>query len=64
MYIEKKSYHRGEHTAITPHIQTIVIFLKINEQLRSFEVPRCDANIVFRFGVVELSKTPIDETKL
>lgn len=31
--------HRGEHGAQRPHVQRVIVFLVINQQFRSLEVP-------------------------
>lgn len=56
--------HGCEHSTQGPHIQRIVVFLEINQQLGTLEIARCNADVVFRALVVELSQTPIDQTKL
>lgn len=39
----------------------MVIFIR-NEQLRSFEVPGTDSDVVVFFREVELSETPVDDS--
>mmetsp|Transcript_35961 Transcript_35961/g.78765 ORF Transcript_35961/g.78765 Transcript_35961/m.78765 type:complete len:235 (-) Transcript_35961:546-1250(-) len=56
--------HPCKHTPQTPHIKSVVILLKIDKELGSLEVTRCDADIVLPSGVVEFRQTPIDETQL
>lgn len=56
--------HRSEHSAQAPHVQAIVIFLEINQEFWTFEIARRDTDIVFRAGMIELCKTPIDEAQL
>jgi hypothetical protein len=56
--------HGCEHGTERPHVQGVVVFLEINEQLRTLEISRRDTDIVFRALVVELSQTPIDQAKL
>ena len=60
----KKAYHAGKHTPQTPHVQTVIVFLEIDQQLGTLEVPRGDPDVVFRSGVVELGETPIDQSEL
>jgi hypothetical protein len=60
----KKPHHRGKHATQTPHVETVVVFLIVYEQLWSLEIPRSHANVVFCLGVVELCETPINETQL
>ena len=56
--------HTCKHAAKRPDVERVVISLEVNEELGSLEVAGGDANIVLLSGVVELSKTPIDETEL
>lgn len=56
--------HGCEHSTQGPHIQRIVVFLEINQQLGALEIPGCNTDVVFRALVVELSQTPINQTKL
>lgn len=56
--------HGGEHSTQGPHIQRIVVFLEINQQLGALEITRRHTDVVFRALVVELGQTPIDQTKL
>lgn len=53
--------HRCEHGPQTPHVEAVVIFLKVYQQLWSFEVARRNTDIVFSPGVVELGQAPVDE---
>ena len=62
--IRNGRYHWGKHAAITPHIKAIIIFLEVDQQLRSLKVSRGHTNIVFRLRVVELGKAPVNETQL
>lgn len=41
MYDEDREFphHRSEHAAITPQIKTVIIFLEIHQEFRTFEVP-------------------------
>lgn len=56
--------HGREHGAETPHVQTVVVLLEINQQLWTLEVAGRDADVVLGAGVVELGKTPIDQAQL
>lgn len=56
--------HRRKHCSQTPHVQTIVVLLEINQQFWTFEVTRGNADIVLSSRVVELSKTPVDQAQL
>jgi len=56
--------HAREHAAEGPDVQRVVIGLQVNEQLWALEVPRGNTDIVFLTRVVELGKTPIDESQL
>ena len=58
------TYHRSKHATIAPHVQTIVVFLKVHKEFGTFEVAGCHPNIILRFGMVEFSQAPVDETKL
>lgn len=53
-----------EHGSEGPHVEGVVVFLQVDEELRTFKVARGDADIVFRALMVEFGKTPIDETEL
>ena len=54
--------HAGEHAPKRPNVQTVVVSLQVDEQLGSFEVAGRHAHIVLLSRMVELSKTPIDQT--
>jgi hypothetical protein len=56
--------HRCKHGAQRPHVQRVVVFLEIDQQFRSLEVTRSNANVVLSTGVVKLSKTPVDQSQL
>lgn len=47
--------HAGHHNPQRPDIQRIVIVLIPDEQLRSFEVPRADSDIVILLRQVKLA---------
>lgn len=57
-------YHRRKHGTQTPHVQAVVVFLEIDQELRPLEIPRSNSNVVFGAGVVELGKAPIDKSQL
>lgn len=54
--------HGRKHGAQAPHVQAVIIFLKVHQQLGSLKVSGSDAHIVLGAGVVELCQTPVDET--
>jgi hypothetical protein len=56
--------HGCEHSSERPEIKRVVVFLVVDEQLGTLEVTGCDAYIVLSSGVVELGKTPIDQSQL
>ena len=56
--------HAGKHASERPNVQRVVVRLKVYEQLGSFEISRCNADIVLLSWMVEFSEAPIDETKL
>lgn len=56
--------HGGEHCAQTPHVETVVVLLEIDEQLGTLEVARGDADVVLGARVVELGQTPVNEPQL
>ncbi len=43
---------------------TVVVFLKVNEELGTLEVAGSNPDIVISFRMIELCKTPIDEPQL
>ena len=55
--------HAGEHAAEGPHIEGVVVVLEVDEELGTFEVAAGNADIVLLLGMVELSKTPVNEAK-
>lgn len=57
-------YHGGEHSTQRPHVQGVIVLLEVNKQLRPFEIPRCDANIVLGTLVVEFGQTPVNQPQL
>lgn len=62
--MEEHSYHRGKHTAETPHVEAVVILLEIYQELGTLEVAGCHTNIVFNLGMVKLGQTPINKSEL
>jgi hypothetical protein len=56
--------HGRKHAPVTPHIETVVIFLEIYKEFWSFEIPGRDTDIVFCLWVVKFRETPIDESEL
>jgi hypothetical protein len=57
-------YQSSIHGTQTPHIERIVVVLHVNQQLRTFEIARSDANIVVLVGVIEFGETPINQAQL
>ena len=53
-----------EHCAKGPHVEGIVVFLEVDEELGAFEVAGSDADVVFCALMVEFGETPVNETKL
>lgn len=56
--------HRRKHRSQGPHVERVVVLLEIHQQFRALEVARCDSHIVLGAFVIELSQSPIDQTKL
>ena len=56
--------HTGKHASERPNVQRVVVRLKVYEQLGSFEIARCNADIVLLSRMVEFSEAPIDEAQL
>lgn len=56
--------HGRKHGAEAPHVQAVVVLLKVDEQLRPLEVARGDTDVVLGAGVVELGETPVDQSQL
>lgn len=56
--------HGGKHGSQTPHVEAVVVFLEVNQQLGSLEIPRRDSDVVLCGRVVEFSQTPVDKTEL
>lgn len=56
--------HACEHAAERPDIEGVVVSLQVDEQLGALEVAGGHAHVVLLSGVVELGKTPIDQTQL
>lgn len=56
--------HGCEHRPETPHVQAVVVFLEIDEELGSLEVAGGHAHVVFCARVIEFGQTPIDKPKL
>ena len=50
--------HPREHAPEAPHVEGVVVILQIDEELRAFEVPGRDANVVLLRGVVKLRDEP------
>jgi len=47
-----------------PEIETVVIILNVNEELRALEVARSDTDVVLHAGMIKLCKAPVDELQL
>jgi hypothetical protein len=56
--------HASKHTPKGPHVQGVIIFLQIDQQLRSFEIARGNANVVLSPRMIKFRKTPINESEL
>jgi hypothetical protein len=56
--------HGCEHGTETPHVQTVVVLLEINQQLRTLKVAGCDAHVVLGPWMVELGQAPVDKAEL
>lgn len=56
--------HGCEHGAQRPHVERVIVFLIIDEEFGTFEISRCDSNVVLCPLVVEFSQTPVDEPQL
>lgn len=56
--------HRGEHGTKGPHVQRVIILLKIDQQFRALEVSRCNTDVVFRAFVIKFGQAPVNESKL
>lgn len=54
--------HGCEHGAKTPHVETVVVLLKINQQFGALEITRRHPNIVLGSRMVEFGEAPVDET--
>ena len=59
-----QSHHACKHASQTPHVERVIILLKVNEQFWAFEISRRYTDVVFRVGMVELGETPVDEAEL
>lgn len=55
-------HHGREHAPQTPHVQAVVVFLKVYQQLWALEIARSHPDVVFCLWVVKLSQTPVNET--
>ncbi len=58
------THHARVHASQTPHIERVVVFLEVDEQLGPFEVARGDADVVLGAWMVEFGETPVDESEL
>lgn len=56
--------HGSKHCAKRPHIQRIIIFLEVDKQFGTLEISRRDSDVIFGSSVVELGKTPINQSEL
>ena len=61
---EGKAYHARKHATQTPHVEGVVVLLKVHQKLGTFEVARRNSHIVLHAGVVELGQAPVNQTKL
>jgi hypothetical protein len=56
--------HRREHGSKTPHVQTVVVLLEINEQLWALEISTRHTYVILGSRMIELGQAPVDEAKL
>ena len=56
--------HTRKHTTEGPNIQVVIVSLQVNKQLWTFEVSASYSNIVLLVWMIELSKTPVDQSQL
>lgn len=54
--------HRCKHGPQAPHVQAVVVLLEVNKEFWTLEVAGCHPDVVLCSRVVELGKTPVDET--
>lgn len=54
--------HGRKHCAKAPHVQAVVVLLEIDEQFWAFKIAGRNPDIVLGSRVIELGKTPINET--
>lgn len=59
-----RTHHTSIHTPQTPHVQTVIVLLEIDQQFGALEVPRGDPDVVLGPRVVEFGETPIDQSEL
>lgn len=62
--IQSTTNYAGKKTSKAPHVQTVVILTKVNQQFGAFEVARSDADVEICAGLVKVGQTPIDKTQL
>jgi len=56
--------HTSEHAAERPDIKRVVIILHVDKKFRTLEVAGSDTDVILSVRMVELSKTPINDTNL
>ena len=56
--------HASKHASKRPHVKGVIVFLQIDQKLRSFKIARCHADVVLSSRVVKFSETPINESEL
>jgi hypothetical protein len=56
--------HGRKHGAQAPHVQTIIVFLVVNQKLGCLGPWGGNADIIFCSWMVELGQTPVDKSKL
>lgn len=56
--------HGREHGPKAPHVQAVVVLLKIDEQLGALEISTRHTYVILSSRMVELRQSPVDETQL
>lgn len=56
--------HGRKHGSQTPHVEAVIVFLEVDQQLGALEITRGDADVVLRARVIELGQSPINQTQL
>lgn len=61
---KKWDYHAGKHATQAPHVETVIVLLKVDEQFGALEVARGDPYVVFCVGVIVFSEAPVNKPEL